>query len=209
MINIKGFLSILLINKKKIDYKILSSKGDDINFCDRYNTLYNYLNYFFKFSIEETLIKNESFLKDLSNRFKLKSVYTTKAKNNIKKAYDDLVFNNKKIDDVFYKNVKKELSDRKKNIFQEAKKLFDLRAEIYKKLTLEEENLKIEKSIGETVKLKNQKDNFSETPEQKEFIEYIENKSKTIEYNLFKKHFNFTSPAVLTKQKIKNKKHKN
>ena len=209
MINIKGFLSILLINKKKIDYKILSSKGDDINFCDRYNTLYNYLNYFFKFSIEETLIKNESFLKDLSNRFKLKSAYTTKAKNNIKKAYDDLVFNNKKIDDVFYKNVKKELSDRKKNIFQEAKKLFDLRAEIYKKLTLEEENLKFEKSIGETVKLKNQKDNFSETPEQKEFIEYIENKSKTIDYNLFKKHFNFTSPAVLTNQKIKNKKHKN
>ena len=208
MINIKGFLSILLINKKKIDYKILSSKADDINFCDRYNTLHNYLNYFFKFSMEETLTKNESFLKDLLNRFKLKSVYTTKAKNHIKKAYDDLAFNNEKIDDVFYKNVKKELSDRKKNIFQEAKQLFDLRVEIYKKLNLEEENLKFEKSIGETVKLKNQKDNFSETPEQKEFIEYIENKSKTIDYNLFKKHFNFTSPAVLTKQKIKNKKYK-
>ena len=29
------------------------------------------------------------------------------------------------------------------------------------------ENSKFEKSIGETVKLKNQKDNFSETPEQK------------------------------------------
>ena len=200
MINIKGFLSILLINKKKIDYKILSSKGDDINFCDRYNTLYNYLNYFFKFSIEETLIKNESFLKDLSNRFKLKSVYTTKAKNNIKKAYDDLVFNNKKIDDVFYKNVKKELSDRKKNIFQEAKKLFDLRAEIYKKLTLEEENLKFEKSIGETVKLKNQKDNLSGTPEQKEFIEYFENKSKTIDYNLFKEYFNFKVRSALAKK---------
>ena len=41
-----------------------------------------------------------------------------------------------------------------KNIFQEAKNLFDLRAEIYKKLVLEEENLKFEKSIGKTVKLK-------------------------------------------------------
>ena len=111
-----------------------------------------------------------------------------------------MVLNDKKVDD--------EISDRNKNIFQEAKKLFDLRVEIYKKLALEED-LKFEKSIGETVKLKNQKDNFSETPEQKEFIEYIENKSKTIEYNLFKKYFNFTSPAVLTKQKIKNKKHKN
>ena len=41
MINIKGFLSILLIN-----YEILSYKVDDINFYDKYNTLYNYLNYF-------------------------------------------------------------------------------------------------------------------------------------------------------------------
>ena len=43
-----------------------------------------------------------------------------------------------------------------------------LTVEIYKKLVLEEENSKLEKSTGETVKLKNQKDNFSETPEQKE-----------------------------------------
>ena len=43
-----------------------------------------------------------------------------------------------------------------------------LRVEIYKKLVLEEENSKFEKSIGETVKLKNQKDNLSEIPEQKE-----------------------------------------
>ena len=32
-------------------------------------------------------------------------------------------------------------------------------------MVLEEENSKFEKSIGETVKLKNQKDNLSETPE--------------------------------------------
>ena len=43
-----------------------------------------------------------------------------------------------------------------------------LTVEIYKKLVLEEENSKLEKSTGETVKLKNQKDNFSETPERKE-----------------------------------------
>ena len=87
-----------------------------------------------------------------------------------------MVLNDKKIDDVFYKNVKKELSDKNKNIFQEAKNLFDLRVEIYKNLVLEEENLEFEKSIGETVKLKNHKDNLSETPEQKEFIKYIGNK---------------------------------
>ena len=80
-----------------------------------------------------------------------------------------MVFNDKKVDDVLYKKVNNELSDSSKNIFQAAKNLFDLRVEVYKTLDLEEESLKFEKSIGETVKLKNQKDNFSETPEQKEF----------------------------------------
>ena len=51
-------------------------------------------------------IKNKSFLKYLSKGFKLKSVYTTKGENNIEKTYDDLVSNKKKIDDVFFKNVK-------------------------------------------------------------------------------------------------------
>ena len=140
--------------------------------------MYDYLNSFFKPSVGEISIKNKSFLKDLSKGFKLKSVYTTKGENNIEKTYDDLVFNNKKIDDVLYKKVNNELSDSSKNIFQEAKKL-----------VLEEENLKFEKSIGETVKLKNQKDNLSETPEQKKFnnfLEQIKEEQKTIDMNLFK-----------------------
>ena len=94
----------------------------------------------------------------------------------------------KKSDDVLYKKVNNKLRDRNKNIFQEAKKLFDLRVEIYKKLALEED-LKFEKSIGETVKLKNQKDNLSETPEQKEFndfLEQIKEEQKNIDINLFK-----------------------
>ena len=167
----KFFKYIANKEKDNIDYKILSSKVDDINFYDRYNTFYNYLNYFFKSSAEKISIKNKSFLKDLS-----KGSILPRVKNNIEKAYDDLVFNNKRIDNVIYKKVKNEISDRNKDIFQEAKKLFDLKVEIYKKLVLEEENLEFEKSIGETVKLKNHKDNLSETPEQKEFIKYIGNK---------------------------------
>ena len=80
--------------------------------------------------------------------------------------------------------------------------MFDLGVEIYKKSVLEEENLKFEKSVGETVKLKNQKDNLSETPEQKEFIKYVENKSKTIYYNLFKDYFSFSVPTALAKKKL-------
>ena len=92
--------------KDNIDYEILLSKVNDINFYDRYNTLHNYLNYLFKLSAEKISIKNKSFLKDLSKGFKLKSVYSTKGKNNIERAYDDLVLSNKKIDDVLYKKNK-------------------------------------------------------------------------------------------------------
>ena len=111
---------------------------------------------------------------------------------------------NKKIDDIFYIKAKNELDDKNKNIFQEAKKLFNLRVEIYKKLALKED-LKFERSIGETVKLKNQKDNLSKTPEEKEFIKYIENISKTIDDNLFKEYFNFKVPSPLAKKLFETK----
>ena len=62
--------------------------------------MYNYLSHFSRFSAKEISVKNKSFLEDLSKGFKVKSVYTTNGENNIEKAYDDLVFNNKKIDDV-------------------------------------------------------------------------------------------------------------
>ena len=63
-----------IANKEKynIDYEILSSKVDKINFYDRYNTLYNYLNYVSKLSAEEISIENKSFFKDLLKGFKLK-----------------------------------------------------------------------------------------------------------------------------------------
>ena len=82
--------------------------------------------------------------------------------------------------------------------------MFDLRVEIRKKLVLKE-GLKSKKSIGETLKLKNQKDNLSETPEEKEFIEYIENKSKTIDYDLIKEYFNFKVPRALAKKLFETK----
>ena len=113
-----------------------------------------------------------------------------------------MVLSNKKSDDVLYKKVNNELSDRNKNIFHETKKLFDFRVEIYKKLVPEEENSKFEKSIGETVKLKNQKDNLSETPEQKEFndsLEQIKEEQNVIDMNLFKNVFNYEMPDKMLK----------
>ena len=89
---------------------------------------------------EESSIKNKTFLKDLSKGFKVKSVYIIQDEKNIEKAYDDLVFSNKEVDNVLYKNVNNEISNRNKNIFEKAKKLFDLRVQIYKKLVFEKKN---------------------------------------------------------------------
>ena len=48
-----------IANKEKdnIDYEILSSKVDDINFYDRYGTLYNYLNCSFKTRTKQISMK--------------------------------------------------------------------------------------------------------------------------------------------------------
>ena len=80
--------------------------------------------------------------------------------------------------------------------------MFDLRVKIYKKLVLEGENSKFKKSIGETVKLKNQKDNLSETPEQKgfnDFLEQIKEEQKNIDINSFKNVFNYETPDKMLK----------
>ena len=49
-----------------------------------------------------------------------------------------------------------------------------------------------ERSIAERTKLRRQKD--------KEFIKYIENESKSVNYDLFKIYFNFVAPIALAKQ---------
>ena len=64
-------------------------------------------------------------------------------------------------------------------------------------MVLEEENLKFEKGIEETVKLKNQKDNFFETPEEKKFnnfLKQIKKEQKNIDINWFKNVFNHKTP---------------
>ena len=74
----KFFQYIANKEKENINYKILSNKVDDINFYDRYKTLYNYL---FKLNLEKTSIKDKLYL-DLSKGFNLKKDYTKNVKNN-------------------------------------------------------------------------------------------------------------------------------
>ena len=100
--------------KENINYEILSNKVDDINFYDKYNTLYNYLS---EYNLEKTSIKDKLFLEALLKGFNLKKGYTKNVKNNIEKASDDLFLSNKKINDVFYIKAKNERDDKNKNIF--------------------------------------------------------------------------------------------
>ena len=58
---------------------------------------------------------------------------------------------------MFYKNTNSELSEKDKNIFQEAKKLFNLRVKIYKKMFFERTNLRPKETIAEIVKFKKQR----------------------------------------------------
>ena len=58
---------------------------------------------------------------------------------------------------MFYKNTNNELSEKDKNIFQEAKKLFNLRVKIYKKMFFERTNLRPKETIAEIVKFKKQR----------------------------------------------------
>ena len=67
---------------------------------------------------------------------------------------------------------------------------------------LEEENSKFEISIGKTINLKNQKDNLSETPQQKEFndfLEQIKEEQKNIDVISFKNAFNYETPDEMLK----------
>ena len=88
--------------KNHVNYEILSSKVDDINFYDRYGTLYKYLNYLLEFDVEIISKRDKSFLKDLLKGFKIKKTYDILKRNidDEKKAYDNLVLKNKTIDDV-------------------------------------------------------------------------------------------------------------
>ena len=45
-----------------------------------------------------------------------------------------------------------------------------------------------------------EEDEESEEERLKKFIKYIENESKSINYDLFKKHFNFVVPSALIMQ---------
>ena len=95
----------------------------------------------------------------------------------------------------------------KNNVLKSARKLLDVRKDIIDFF---------EKGIfpykGNVFKTKEEEsEEESEEERTKKIIKYIENESKSINYDLFKKHFNFNVPSALIKQlyEIKNRKENN
>ena len=122
-----------------------------------------------------------------------KCLLILKIKIKIKKYVEEI---ENKISDLkkIYKNAKETLEIINKIIdYKNNASIFFI---VHQKLIKKSEP-KIEKNIAERTKLRIQKD--------KEFIKNIENKSKTINYNLFKEYFKFGSPTALTKQLFETK----
>ena len=135
--------------KNSIDYNMLSSKVKGINFFCLLEP-----------GAEETSKKDKSFLEGPSKVCNLKKAFAISKGgiNDTEKADDDLVLSiNKTIDDVFYKKANNGLSEKDKNIFQEARKLFNLMVKIYKKLIFEIENLRPEETIAGKLNLRKQR----------------------------------------------------
>ena len=81
---------------------------------------------------------------------------------------------------------------------KEAQKLFHHSSKVDKRKS----KPKIEETIAERVKLKNQKNNLSETPIQKKFnnfLKQIKEEQKNIDINLFKNVFNYESSDKMLK----------
>ena len=98
--------------------------------------------------------------------------------------------------------VKKKIKE-KNRVLESAKKLSDARDEIinfFEKWIFPYKNKTFKAKEKEESEEESAEDSEKELDENK-FFEYIENESKDISYELFEKHFNFSVPTVLTKNK--------
>ena len=98
----------------------------------------------------------------------------------------------------------------KNNVLESARKLLDARKDIigfFEKGTFPYKGIvfktKEEKSEEES---EDESEKESEEERVKKFIEYIENESKDINYDLFKDYFKFVVPSALVKKTIRNTK---
>ena len=141
-LDLKEFFSCIALQEEKyIDYNLLSEKislpsGDVLNFFKKYSDLYNFwTSALVGYSSNDIKSQQRNFLKDLLNGFNVyKNILKPKKKSNYEA--EDLYLKllgrpDKTVNDMLFL---KNLDKYKKEIYSQAKTLFDLREGIFKKL---------------------------------------------------------------------------
>ena len=196
----KNFNRIASQEEKHIDYNllledILLPSGDVLNFFNKYGDLHNFwtsvlIDYT---SFNDIKLQQANFLRDLMNVFSVyKNILKPKKKLNheAKDLYLMLLGNpNKTVDDILFL---KNLDEYNKEIYTQAKMLFNLRERIFKKL--------VNKKIIETDFDQSSTDNYEESIAEraklrKQRLNEIKQKEQNINNHLFKEYFEYQSPS--------------
>ena len=191
--------------EKYIDHNLLSEElltpsKKTFNFLKKYDDLYNFwINALLEYSnLNYIKPQQVNFLQDLMNGFEVyKNIVKPKSESDYKAGtlYLKLLTNRKKtVDDVLFL---KPLDQYNKEIYLQAKTLFDSRERIFKKLFSEglikndsdEPGIDVyEESIVERTKLRRQE------------LEMIKKNEQSINNDLFKKYFKCRSPSDMYKE---------
>ena len=104
-----------------------------------------------------------------------------------------------KLDNDYNPRISKKL-DEKNRVLESAKNLSDARDEIIN--LFEKGTFPYKGNVFKTKEEKSEDESGEESEKQrtKKFTKYIENESKSINYDLFKKYFRFVTPSALLKQ---------
>ena len=188
--------------EKYIDYNLLSNEislpsRDVLNFCNKYRDLYNFwIDALLKYSnMDEIKSQQVNFLRDLMNGF---SVYRniSKPKKKLNHETEDpylmLLGNpNKTVDDIL---ISLPRDKDNKEIYLQAKKNFNLREKIFKKLV----NKKITETDSDQTSIDNYEENIAERIKlRKQRFNEIKQKEQYINNNLFKEYFKYPTPSKM------------
>ena len=196
------FKDITSEEEKYIDCKLLLEQilllsGNVFSFLNKHGDLYNFWNNLLldNINLDDIKLQQVEFLKDLMNGFVVyKKIKKPKKGLNYKAEDFYLILlgnSNKTVDDIFLKTP---TDEQNKEIYPQAKILFNLREKIFRKLFNKEiikndsdqsDIEEYEESIAERIKLRKQK------------LDKIKEKEQNINNELFKKYFNYQSPSQM------------
>ena len=202
-LDLKTFFNRIAFQEEKhIDYNllledILLPSGDVLNFFNKYRDLYNFgINALLEYSnFNDIKSQQVNFLKDLMNGFSVyKNILKPKKKLNYEaeNLYLKLMVNsNKNVNRILISPPRDKHNE---EIYLQAKTLFNLREEIFKKLV----NKKIIKSDFDQSSINDYEENIAERIKlRKQKLDKTKEKEQNINNELFKHFFKYQSPSKM------------